>query len=231
MDMKTSHFHVYPIYRHESKNSKLKKVSSMKNIISQNNKYKIWNIGDLIMAEKNDMKRLKKKPIIKSALKNSIGKLNQKKNHVRQIIDQNINNKEIMLIEDKNDIYYDEIILFQQTCEKDLERLFQEKMKKVMQDKEDETELFLSNKKTNFDSGDEISFGIIPDDERSDLDIEYDEKIDDVFMKYINNFSEFDDFNKIYSVYMKDIYDYLVEKINNVINPVNNNYKKKVQFI
>ena len=44
-----------------------------------------------------------------------------------------------------------------------------------MQDKQHETELFLSNKKTNFDSGDEIRFGKISDDERSDLDIEYDE--------------------------------------------------------
>ena len=230
MNMKASHFQIYPIYRNESKNSKLKKVSSMEKIENQNNTYRKMNIGALLEAEKNDLKRIRKKPIIKSALKNSIEKLNQKKNNVRHIICQHIKDKEVLMIKDKNDLYYEEILLFQETCEKALERLFKEKMKKVIQEKQNEIDLFSSNIKTNFDSGDEISFGAVPENEKTDLDNEYDQKFNDVFIQYINKFYYFHNFNKIYSMYMKDIYDDIVEKINNAINPANNNYKKKVQF-
>ena len=37
-------------------------------------------------------------------------------------------------------------------------------------------------------------------------------------------------FQKIYSMYMGDIYDNLVEKINNILYPINDNDNKKVTF-
>ena len=63
--------------------------------------------------------------------------------------------------------------------------------------------------------------------EKSDLDIKYEKKFEEVFNQYFNKFSQLYSFNDIYSVYMGDLYDDVMEKINNILNPINN---KKVRF-
>lgn len=225
--MKTSHFQFYPINKRESKNKKLKRVSSMTRIVAPKKVYNTMDIKGFFEESQKDTKRTRKRPIMKSALKNSNERLQQKKDQISKIIKQNINNNEILLVRDRNDIYYEEILAYQENCEKNLEYLFKEKMRKYMENKRNESEVFSSNKLTNFDSGDEISFGAITFNEKTDLDNEYNKKFEDVFNQYFNRFSDLDNFNKIYSVYMRDLYDYIMEKINNILNPVNN---KKVKF-
>ena len=225
--MKTSHFQFYAVNKRESKNKKLKRVSSMTRIVAPKKANNTPDIKGFFEESQKDIKRTKKRPIMKSALKNSNERLQQKKEQISKIIKQNINNNEILLVRDRNDIYYEEILAYQENCEKNLEHLFKEKMRKYMENKQNESEIFSSNKLTNFDSGDEISFGAITFNEKTDLDNEYNKKFDDVFNQYFNRFSDLDNFNKIYSVYMRDLYDYIMEKINNILNPVNN---KKVKF-
>ena len=225
--MKTSHFQFNPINKRESKNKKLKRVSSMTRIVAPKKVYNTLDIKGFFEESQKDIKRTKKRPIMKSALKNSNERLQQKKEQISKIIKQNINSDEILLVRDRNDIYYEEILAYQENCEKNLEHLFKEKMRKYMENKQNESEIFSSNKLTNFDSGDEISFGAITFNEKTDLDNEYNKKFDDIFNQYFNMFSDLDNFNKIYSVYMRDLYDYIMEKINNILNPVNN---KKVKF-
>ena len=103
-------------------------------------------------------------------------------------------------------------------------------MKKFTENRMNGDEIFSSNKITNFDSAEQLSFDSLPVDNKSDLDIEYDIKFNHVFSKYINKFSKYDNFQKIYSMYMCDIYDNLVEKINNILYQINDNDNKKVTF-
>lgn len=225
--MKTSHFRFYPIKKTDSHNSKLKKVSSVKDIGNKNEIYKTLTINQFFKSSRRDIRKTRKNPIIKSVLKNSNEKMNQKKDKIRHLINQNINIDEILRVKDRNDIYYQEILFFQDNCEKALEGLFKEKMIKIMKEKQNEIEIFQPSNFTNFESVDEISFGVFPEKERNGLDIEYDKKYEEVFNRYINNFCELDNYNKINSMYMKDIYDNLVGKIYNILYPFNN---KKVTF-
>ena len=229
MKLKTSHFLDYPVRRKESQKIKIKKISSKKKISNKNELLKTMDIEEFLKREKISINRAKKGPNV-SVLKNSDEKLNQKKDKLRQIINLNINDNEILLVKNKNDLYFDEIKTFQKTCENELENLFREKMKKFTENRMNGDEIFSSNKITNFDSAEQLSFDSLPVDNKSDLDIEYDIKFNRVFSKYINKFSKYDNFQKIYSMYMGDIYDNLVEKINNILYPINDNDNKKVTF-
>ena len=227
MNIKFSHFQFDSSKDPEPKSKKLKKVSSMKKIVGKKRGNKTMDIKAFIKELKNDIKQTEERPIMKSALKNSNEKIQQKKEQITKIIKKGINDKEILLVKDRNDMLYEEIQTYQENCEKCLEYLFKEKMKKYFENKQNESEVFSSNKITNFDSGDEISFGAIIFNEKSDLDIEYEKKFEEVFNQYFNKFSQLYSFNNIYSVYMGDLYDDVMEKINNILNPINN---KKVRF-
>ena len=228
MNLKTAHFNFYPVKKTEYKNSNLKKVSSMKSVDNNNDIYKSLTINQFFNAAKNDIRRTRKKPIIKSVLKNSNEKLNQKKSQIRLLINQIMSDDEILRIRDRNDINYNDILFFQANCEKALEHLFKEKMNKIMKKKQKEIDFFHSSNFTNFETGDEISFGVFSEKEKDGLDIEYDKKFDDAFCQYMNKFSEMNNYKELNSMYMKDIYDNLVGKIYNIIYPVNT---KKVRFV
>ena len=231
--MQASHFK----YNHEKNNrtriSTLKKISSMKAIDNKDEIYKTLTIDQFLENAKKDIIRTRKRPIIKSVLKNSNGKKNEKLQKIRKIINQNLNKDEIMLIRDKNDIDYKEILEYQENCENALELVFKEKMKKIFEIKQNRPEEFSSSEKTNFNSNEEISFGSIhaknnqKDDYKEKLDKEYDEKYCDIFFEYANNFDDMDGFNKIYAKYMRCLCDELLGKINGVLYPISN---KKVRF-
>ena len=229
MELKTSHFQVYSVRRNESQKIKIKRVSSMKNINRKNENHKAMDIEKFLECEKISIIKSRKGPKT-SVLKNSDEKINQKMDKIRQIINLNVNDKEILLVKDRNDFDFNEIVAFQKSCENELDNILKEKMKKYTENKINESEIFSSNRITNFDSADELSFGSIVVNDKSNLDIEYERKFDVVFDKYINRFSKLDNFHKIYSTYMYDIYDNLAEKINNILNPINNT-NKKVTFI
>ena len=231
--MQISHFKYNPEKKNRYHTSRLKKISSMKTIDNKGEIYKTLTINQFLASARNDIRRTRKRPIIKSVLKNSSGKKNEKLQKIRKIINQNLNKEEIMLLKDKNNIEYKEILEFQDNCENSLELVFKEKMKKIFEIRQNRPEDISSSEKTNFNSNDEISFGSIhiknnqKDDYKEKLDEEYDEKYCDVFFKYANNFDDMDGFNKIYSKYMRCLCDDLIGKINGVLYPISN---KKVRF-
>jgi len=226
--MKISHFKYYNEKKNQPRKSNLKRVSSAKSIEkSKGEIYRTIDISRFLIEAKVDIIKSRKKPIIKSVLKNSTEKISEKANKIRKIIEQNINREEIMLINDKIDIDYQQIQTFQEKCEDQLESLFNEKMKKIFElRKNNPNELQLSQI-TNFDSNDEISFRSVPDQNKEKIDNEYNEKFSDVFYQYISNFNDMDDFKRVYLVYMGYIYDNLIKKINSVLYP---RKSKKVKF-
>ncbi len=228
MNMKISHFKYYNEKKNQPRKSNLKRVSSAKSIEkSKGEIYRTIDISRFLIEAKVDIIKSRKKPIIKSVLKNSTEKISEKANKIRKIIEQNINREEIMLINDKIDIDYQQIQTFQEKCEDQLESLFNEKMKKIFElRKNNPNELQLSQI-TNFDSNDEISFRSVPDQNKEKIDNEYNEKFSDVFYQYISNFNDMDDLKRVYLVYMGYIYDNLIKKINSVLYP---RKSKKVKF-
>ena len=94
--MQASHFK----YNHEKNNSSristLKKISSMKTIDKKDETYKTLTIDQFLENAKKDIIRTRKRPIIKSVLKNSNGKKNEKLQKIRKIINQNLNKDEII---------------------------------------------------------------------------------------------------------------------------------------
>ena len=117
----------------------------------------------------------------------------QDKNYLEKIIEQNINREEIMLINDKIDIDYQQIQTFQEKCEDQLESLFNEKMKKIFELRKHNQDELRFSQITNFDSNDEISFRSVPVQNKEKIDTEYNEKFSDVFYQYISNFNDMDD--------------------------------------
>ena len=228
MNMKISHFKYYNEKKNQPRKSNLKRVSSAKSIEkSKGEIYRTIDISRFLIEAKVDIIKSRKKPIIKSVLKNSTEKISEKANKIRKIIEQNINREEIMLINDKIDIDYQQIQTFQEKCEDQLESLFNEKMKKIFELRKNNPDELQLSQITNFDSNDEISFRSVPDQNKEKMDNEYNEKFSDVFYQYISNFNDMDDFKRVYLVYMGYIYDNLIKKINSVLYP---RKSKKVKF-
>ena len=228
MNMKISHFKYYNEKKNQPRKSNLKRVSSAKSIEkSKGEIYRTIDISRFLIEAKVDIIKSRKKPIIKSVLKNSTEKISEKANKIRKIIEQNINREEIMLINDKIDIDYQQIQTFQEKCEDQLESLFNEKMKKIFELRKNNPDELQLSQITNFDSNDEISFRPVPDQNKEKIDNEYNEKFSDVFYQYISNFNDMDDFKRVYLVYMGYIYDNLIKKINSVLYP---RKSKKVKF-
>ena len=228
MNMKISHFKYYNEKKNQPRKSNLKRVSSAKSIEkSKGEIYRTIDISRFLIEAKVDIIKSRKKPIIKSVLKNSTEKISEKANKIRKIIEQNINREEIMLINDKIDIDYQQIQTFQEKCEDQLESLFNEKMKKIFELRKNNPDGLQLSQITNFDSNDEISFRSVPDQNKEKIDNEYNEKFSDVFYQYISNFNDMDDFKRVYLAYMGYIYDNLIKKINSVLYP---RKSKKVKF-
>ena len=228
MNMKISHFKYYNEKKNQPRKSNLKRVSSAKSIEkSKGEIYRTIDISRFLIEAKVDIIKSRKKPIIKSVLKNSTEKISEKANKIRKIIEQNINREEIMLINDKIDIDYQQIQTFQEKCEDQLESLFNEKMRKIFELRKNNPDELQLSQITNFDSNDEISFRSVPDQNKEKIDNEYNEKFSDVFYQYISNFNDMDDFKRVYLVYMGYIYDNLIKKINSVLYP---RKSKKVKF-
>ena len=228
MNMKISHFKYYNEKKNQPRKSNLKRVSSAKSIEkSKGEIYRTIDISRFLIEAKVDIIKSRKKPIIKSVLKNSTEKISEKANKIRKILEQNINKEEIMLINDKIDIDYQQIQTFQEKCEDQLESLFNEKMKKIFELRKNNPDELQLSQITNFDSNDEISFRSVPDQNKEKIDNEYNEKFSDVFYQYISNFNDMDDFKRVYLVYMGYIYDNLIKKINSVLYP---RKSKKVKF-
>lgn len=228
MNMKISHFKYYNEKKNQPRKSNLKRVSSAKSIEkSKGEIYRTIDISRFLIEAKVDIIKSRKKPIIKSVLKNSTEKISEKANKIRKIIEQNINREEIMLINDKIDIDYQQIQTFQEKCEDQLESLFNEKMKKIFELRKNNPDELQLSQITNFNSNDEISFRSVPDQNKEKIDNEYNEKFSDVFYQYISNFNDMDDFKRVYLVYMGYIYDNLIKKINSVLYP---RKSKKVKF-
>ena len=228
MNMKISHFKYYNEKKNQPRKSNLKRVSSAKSIEkSKGEIYRTIDISRFLIEAKVDIIKSRKKPIIKSVLKNSTKKISEKANKIRKIIEQNINREEIMLINDKIDIDYQQIQTFQEKCEDQLESLFNEKMKKIFELRKNNPDELQLSQITNFDSNDEISFRSVPDQNKEKIDNEYNEKFSDVFYQYISNFNDMDDLKRVYLVYMGYIYDNLIKKINSVLYP---RKSKKVKF-
>ena len=228
MNMKISHFKYYNEKKNQPRKSNLKRVSSAKSIEkSKGEIYRTIDISRFLIEAKVDIIKSRKKPIIKSVLKNSTEKISEKANKIRKIIEQNINREEIMLINDKIDIDYQQIQTFQEKCEDQLESLFNEKMKKIFELRKNNPDELQLSQITNFDSNDEISFRSVPDQNKEKINNEYNEKFSDVFYQYISNFNDMDDFKRVYLVYMGYIYDNLIKKINSVLYP---RKSKKVKF-
>ena len=228
MNMKISHFKYYNEKKNQPRKSNLKRVSSAKSIEkSKGEIYRTIDISRFLIEAKVDIIKSRKKPIIKSVLKNSTEKISEKANKIRKIIEQNINREEIMLINDKIDIDYQQIQTFQEKCEDQLESLFNEKMKKIFELRKNNPDELQLSQITNFDSNDEISFRSVPDQNKEKIDNEYNEKFSDVFYQYISNFNDIDDLKRVYLVYMGYIYDNLIKKINSVLYP---RKSKKVKF-
>ena len=228
MNMKISHFKYYNEKKNQPRKSNLKRVSSAKSIEkSKGEIYRTIDISRFLIEAKVDIIKSRKKPIIKSVLKNSTEKISEKANKIRKIIEQNINREEIMLINDKIDIDYQQIQTFQEKCEDQLESLFNEKLKKIFELRKNNPDELQLSQITNFDSNDEISFRSVPDQNKEKIDNEYNEKFSDVFYQYISNFNDMDDFKRVYLVYMGYIYDNLIKKINSVLYP---RKSKKVKF-
>ena len=86
--MKVSHFKAF----HEKSNfprkstlrKSIRKVSSMKKINNKNEILRTLTVGQFFEQAHKDIKRTRKKHIVKSVLKNSKSKLNQKLEKVRQ---------------------------------------------------------------------------------------------------------------------------------------------------
>ena len=134
MNMKTSHFKYIPEKNIIPRKSSIKRLSSTKS--SEKNKvevYKTMNISQFFAQAKKDIKKTRKKSIVKSVLKNSNAKINEKAKSIRKIIEQNINREEIMLIKDKINFDYEQILSFQEKCENEIDSLFNEKMKKIFE--------------------------------------------------------------------------------------------------
>ena len=228
MNMKISHFKYYNEKKNQPRKSNLKRVSSAKSIEkSKGEIYRTIDISRFLIEAKVDIIKSRKKPIIKSVLKNSTEKISEKANKIRKILEQNINREEIMLINDKIDIDYQQIQTFQEKCEDQLESLFNEKMKKIFELRKNNPDELQLSQITNFDSNDEISFRSVPDQNKEKIDNEYNEKFSDVFYQYISNFNDMDEFKRVYLVYMGYIYDNLIKKINSVLYP---RKSKKVKF-
>ena len=228
MNMKISHFKYYNEKKNQPRKSNLKRVSSAKSIEkSKGEIYRTIDISRFLIEAKVDIIKSRKKLIIKSVLKNSTEKISEKANKIRKIIEQNINREEIMLINDKIDIDYQQIQTFQEKCEDQLESLFNEKMKKIFELRKNNPDELQLSQITNFDSNNEISFRSVPDQNKEKIDNEYNEKFSDVFYQYISNFNDMDDFKRVYLVYMGYIYDNLIKKINSVLYP---RKSKKVKF-
>ena len=225
MNMKISHFKYYNEKKNQPRKSNLKRVKSIEK--SKGEIYRTIDISRFLIEAKVDIIKSRKKPIIKSVLKNSTEKISEKANKIRKIIEQNINREEIMLINDKIDIDYQQIQTFQEKCEDQLESLFNEKMKKIFELRKNNPDELQLSQITNFDSNDEISFRSVPDQNKEKIDNEYNEKFSDVFYQYISNFNDTDDFKRVYLVYMGYIYDNLIKKINSVLYP---RKSKKVKF-
>ena len=218
MNMKISHFKYNLEQKIVPRKSILKRVSSAKTM--EKNKAEIFktiNVSQFFAQAKYDIKKSRKKPKVKSVLKNSNEKINGKIQKIKRIIEQNINREEIMLIKDKNDIDYEQILAYQEQCENELESLFNEKMKKIFELRNNTTDELRLSQITNFDSNDEISFRSIPEQNKEKIDEEYDEKYSEVFYKYISHFDDMDDIKRINLIYMGYIYDNLIKKINSIL--------------
>ena len=223
MNMKISHFKYNPEQKIVPRKSILKRVSSAKTM--EKNKVEIFktiNVSQFFAQAKHDIKKSSKKPIVQSVLKNSNEKIREKVKKIKRIIEQNINREEIMLIKDKNDIDYEQILAYQEQCESELESLFNEKMKKIFELRNNTTDELRLSQITNFDSNDEISFRSIPEQNKEKIDEEYDEKYSEVFYKYISHFDDMDDIKRINLIYMGYIYDNLIKKINSILYPRKN---------
>ena len=214
MNMKISHFKYNPEQKIAPRKSILKRVSSTKSM--EKNKVEIFktiNVSQFFAKAKYDIKKSRKKPKVKSVLKNSNEKINEKIQKIKRIIEQNINREEIMLIMDKNDIDYEQILAYQEKCENEIESLFNEKMKKIFELRNNTPDELRLSQITNFDSNDEISFRSIPEQNKEKIDEEYDEKYSEIFYKYISHFDDMDDIKRINLIYMGYIYDNLIKKI------------------
>lgn len=228
MNLKTSHFKYTNEKNNQPRKSNSKRVSSAKSIEKRKGEiYRTMDINQFLIEAKIDNIKSRRKPFIKSVLKNSSKKISEKTRKIRKIIEQNINREEIMLIIDKNDIDYQQIQTFQEKCENQLESLFDEKMKKILELKQNIPDELRFSQIINFDSTDEISFRSTPDQNKETIDNEYDEKFSDVFYQYICNFNDMDDLKRTYMIYMEDIYDNLINKINSILYPKKS---KKVKF-
>ena len=227
MNHKVSHFKLLEDIETPSK--KLKRVSSTKEISKKPKaQYRSISVSKFFKEAKDDIKETPNK-ILKPLLKNSTKNLAIKMSLIWKTIKQNINKEEILLIKDKNDIYINEILSLQNACENEVMNLFPEKMKQI-----DELETVLKDTyKRNMMEGIHDKEFIISSLKKvwkkgnQNLDIKYKKKFDDICRTYMEKFSNLCDIESRRELYFKSIYDNLMNKISEIINPPK---IKKVKF-
>ena len=189
-----------------------------------------------------------KSKILKSVLKCSKTKINEKKKLLFNIINKNISLEKISLIQEKNDLLFNSgCTEAQTTYETEIENLFNNKTKKYneilekydyeifeLQNSIEEEKQKEKNNNNNSDTAvDNCSAKLIYDqliedknNEIENLDKEYDEKFKEINEKYNENF-EIEDVEDKSMIYRNQIFEDFKMKINDIVYPTNN---KKVCF-
>ena len=188
-----------------------------------------------------------KSKILKSVLKCSKTKINDKKKILFKTINQNISLEKISLIQEKNDLLFNSgCIEAQTTYEKEIENLFNDKTKKYneilekydyeifeLQNSIEEEKQKEKNNNITDNVVDNCSAKLIYDqliedknNEIENLDKEYDEKFKEINEKYNENF-EIEDVEDKSMIYRNQIFEDFKMKINDIVFPTNN---KKVCF-
>ena len=190
-----------------------------------------------------------KSKILKSVLKCSKTKINEKKKLLFNIINKNISLEKISLIQEKNDLLFNSgCTEAQTTYETEIENLFNNKTKKyneilekydyeifeLQNSIEEEKQKEKNNNNNNSDTAvDNCSAKLIYDqliedknNEIENLDKEYDEKFKEINEKYNENF-EIEDVEDKSMIYRNQIFEDFKMKINDIVYPTNN---KKVCF-
>ena len=191
------------------------------------------------------------KKILKPCLKSSKIKINEKKNKINKIFEDNLTLNKIAFIQEKNNLFFNNsLIEAQTTYEIEMDNLYKEKMEKInyINEKYDDEIFELkseveedknnSNKNKenindNYINNNEDSVKIVynrliedKNNEIEKLNKEYEYKSNIIYKKYMSNF-DFDDLEEENMIYRNQIYENIRIKISDAINSINN---KNVHF-
>ena len=195
------------------------------------------------------------KKILKPCLKISKIKINEKKNKINKIFEDNLTLNKIAFIQEKNNLYFNNsLIEAQTTYEIEMDNLYKEKMEKInyINEKYDD-EIFELKSEVEEDKGDsnknkenindnyininnnnnedsvKIVYNKFIEDKNNEiekLNKEYEYKSNIIYKKYMSNF-DFDDLEEENMIYRNQIYENIRIKISDAINSINN---KNVHF-